>query len=1301
MKKLSLNKGEKIIKYALRKYSFGVVSVAVSVCFFTEIASASILINENTSIQETYSTNEDLSENITQKEDYVSDELDKNFVEEETSITESIIQDEVIDEKEDEAIDEKEDEAIEEYALNETVEEKIQKVKQSFKEVKYDDLYTILNPYVSLWDKQDVKNQLKKELGVEPTQAQIDERLKSFCMDKLDLRKSFEYVQNNLDTILKKLFDNDPDFPSKNIISRRNEILIALSYLERNYSFDFKGEVAKDLILYNYPQSLSGFSALMDIGEVSFLDLELKNTAKTYQKKIAPITKDNTIFDFIESSLNKYYPAMSASEWFKDRSNAYIVEAKSSNQNVDTSFYNKMKNDSKLSDHLIPLLSLSQDNIYVISTMSTVSYGLVDTYVDRKESNYNETQRKFEADLQETANKQEEFLDFWYRISNKRDTLLNGNNIIIIDTMRKYGEGSTRDLWAPKYGETLSGVREFITPLDFYSNYMFVDGEASGDNLVKLYLSKTLTDRGQSTYTHELTHLLDKKVWLNGYGRRTGKGAETFATGMFESLNNTVGLSEYEPIFNLNLAYKLGEGRVQNASPNRFMQESDLKDYMQGLMDVIYTLDYAEAISSLRRTNSEKAILFNQLELTPEKAPNTENKSNDTFKHIDESIASTLNTIDDLIEKNIVSGRLKFKGNATVGTTEQNGYYVAPLLEPIYAGIQNDEGSTGEITFKRYAYELLAEYGYSEGMVSYVSNKYSNDKEALNAILDSKYNGSLTEFKKDMFKRRIDKLSDLKETDYFKNYEELQQLMNEAVEKDLKMMESNKTNSQPMAQNVKEVQKLKTKILQWYLVNTNDFTTSIYNSKVIVSEDKEVTETEIPIEVINREDSNLWEDETRTEPGISGSIRTTKIWRTENGVRVGDPIINQEIIREMVPTVIYKGTKKIYDEIVTVDDNVEIPIIEKVIEDPNLYIGEEKRVEGKAGIKKVTTIQKTNKGQPVGDPIINQKIIIEMVPTIIYKGTKKIYDEIVKVDDNVEIPIIEKVIEDPNLYIGEEKRVEGKAGIKKVTTIQKTNKGQPVGEPIINQEIIREMIPTIIYKGTKALPTQNEIYPAEVINGNLECYDDEIDLASVILDNIAISDNSVNIRKEIIGDIPTTVGEHTVIVRVTYEDNSYKDVNVSVRIRSKQDRPNTDNKPGDDSNKPNEDNKPNVDNNKPNEDNKPNVDNNKPNEDNKPNVDNNKPNEDNSTNGSSNNKKDDVSSDNNKPNENDSETVDKDNSNNYVEVKPNTGNSNIGNSEDKKSQTKLPQTGVEGSLTMLGLLSLSIGSALSFRKKKK
>ena len=65
MKKISLdkNKDKRVVKYALRKYSFGVVSVAVSVCFFTEIAAASISINEskNTVIQEEYSASEDLN----------------------------------------------------------------------------------------------------------------------------------------------------------------------------------------------------------------------------------------------------------------------------------------------------------------------------------------------------------------------------------------------------------------------------------------------------------------------------------------------------------------------------------------------------------------------------------------------------------------------------------------------------------------------------------------------------------------------------------------------------------------------------------------------------------------------------------------------------------------------------------------------------------------------------------------------------------------------------------------------------------------------------------------------------------------------------------------------------------------------------------------------------------------------------------------------------------------------------------------------------------------------------------------
>ena len=244
----------------------------------------------------------------------------------------------------------------------------------------------------------------------------------------------------------------------------------------------------------------------------------------------------------------------------------------------------------------------------------------------------------------------------------------------------------------------------------------------------------------------------------------------------------------------------------------------------------------------------------------------------------------------------------------------------------------------------------------------------------------------------------------------------------------------------------------------------------------------------------------------------------------------------------MKPTIIYKGTKKIEGEIVTVDDNVKIPI--KVIEkeDANLYIGETRTELGQAGVKKVTTIQKTEKGNPVGDPIVKEDVIKEMKPTIIYKGTKKIEGEIVTVDDNVKIPI--KVIEkeDANLYIGETRTEKGQAGVKKVTTIQKTEKGNPVGDPIVKEEVIKEMKPTVIYKGTKKKPEVN-------LSQNTFVYDkNSTDIESMILNSIVLEDNSLYIGRQIIGEVPTTPGRHAITVRLLRRDGVTCDVNVDITI---------------------------------------------------------------------------------------------------------------------------------------------------------
>ena len=275
-------------------------------------------------------------------------------------------------------------------------------------------------------------------------------------------------------------------------------------------------------------------------------------------------------------------------------------------------------------------------------------------------------------------------------------------------------------------------------------------------------------------------------------------------------------------------------------------------------------------------------------------------------------------------------------------------------------------------------------------MVSYISDEYDNDEEALKAILDSKYNGDLATFKKDMFDLRISRVSYLKKTDIFNDFAELQAKMDEAVKKDLEQMKYNKNNNvYDINLGVTAVNNLKTEILQWYLENTKDFEESIYED-ISVGERTDIIEEKTPIVIINKTDDSLWEDESYSVEGTEGIVKITKVWRTENNIAVGIPSVTTEVISEGTPTIVYTGTKKIDGEIVTVDDNVKIPVTTVKKEDPNLYVGQIKTVLGQEGIKKVTTTQKTKKDQIVGEAVVSEEIVKEMIPTVIYLGTKSI-----------------------------------------------------------------------------------------------------------------------------------------------------------------------------------------------------------------------------------------------------------------------------------------------------------------------
>ena len=138
---------------------------------------------------------------------------------------------------------------------------------------------------------------------------------------------------------------------------------------------------------------------------------------------------------------------------------------------------------------------------------------------------------------------------------------------------------------------------------------------------------------------------------------------------------------------------------------------------------------------------------------------------------------------------------------------------------------------------RRTVYELLAEFGYKDGVVPYISNMYKDtDKNSghklsdtfiLNKIFKGNYS-NLKEFKNKMFERRIHNLSKLKEIEIEwegKNIKvnniKLEELMKNAVNKDLELINQNRKP--------KYVDELKKVVYKKYFSITNEFRGSIYN----------------------------------------------------------------------------------------------------------------------------------------------------------------------------------------------------------------------------------------------------------------------------------------------------------------------------------------------------------------------------------------------------------------------------------------------------------------------------------------
>ncbi|HEL1643580.1 TPA: G5 domain-containing protein [Streptococcus suis] len=670
-------------------------------------------------------------------------------------------------------------------------------------------------------------------------------------------KSSFNRIKDNLSGYLRKVLtatmngqgQSVETYFENKIANNKEAFLLGLSYLDRWYDINYDTLNTKELTLFNMDffgnHSASTLDAIISIGQAGYEALRPKNNVELYSSYLAEMTGKSTVFDLVESYRKVFSPNKTDNQWFKDNTKAYIVEMKSQvpealeKQNTAAKrskyaveVYDKITNPTwRYRQMLLPLLTMENEDIYIISNMNTVAFGAFSRYRDLV--NHPEKREEVYAIINQAAIWQHDHTDFWYKTLNDENKDKMFGAYMNTDGFGLFDETGTR-VWH-NLSSSNAAIQDFFGPIAKWYGSNGTAAYANGSEthfVAYLMLDKV----GSSTYTHEMVHNLDSNTFFYGFGRRTGQGPELYARGLLQNVSNTE-----DNIIALNTMYteldkKDSLIRVQPYNPvERFNSQEDLNTYAHHMFDAIYMLDYLEGSVVLQQDAAVKKAWFRKIENYYDGV----HAGNQIRPLTDEEVAKLV-TFDDLIDQSIMNRR-QYSDNEKLA---RNGYYNTFLLSPIYSALDNPTGAPGDLMFRRMAYELLAAKGYDEGFVPYVSNQLKSespngivtDTVVLQHVFNNKY-ATWSEFKKDMYKDRIDQLTKLKpitivyELDKpnstnivtINSYQDLENLMKAAVEEDMKRLDQATSNV-----NTSWVHSLKRKVYSELLRSTDEFRNSIF-----------------------------------------------------------------------------------------------------------------------------------------------------------------------------------------------------------------------------------------------------------------------------------------------------------------------------------------------------------------------------------------------------------------------------------------------------------------------------------------
>ncbi|MDG4510095.1 YSIRK-type signal peptide-containing protein [Streptococcus suis] len=700
----------------------------------------------------------------------------------------------------------------------------------------------------------------------------------------LYLDESFAEVKANLEEHIKGLLANRlvvdttskavRDVIKKEFLADKEKVMFALAYLNRLYGIKYGDTNIKNIVLHHadfYKRQLDTLGWLKSFTnqiikdtdqyyvsqqgyeDMYFDRLTLTNNAEIHKERFGALSSQlGTVRDFLEYNKKLFLGETDSRKWFKEATNAFVYEIPSNaNSSIDTSLYSHLGRIPRYEKYYLPLLNIKEkDDIFVMSSMATVAFGGYGRYVDTalKKTNpeqYYQAVKTVQTSLIPKHGKRlGDFLDMWYQMadSHLRDKFIQRSTEIWdgywIKDSNAFEDQTDKRRWADKYDQEYRYVQELAGALNEWHRKSTDSAFSDTITFVKFSNRDMLSDLGDSTMSHELVHNYDETIMLDGYKRRPGQDAESYAMGLLQS---SAGGGIY--YYGFNFMNEHSPNTPHNVSSSRFKTKEDLQTYLKGIFDVTYLLDAVEIQAIAAKGKEAYPYFFNKIELVPVNDANTNQSliyqnAHDRIRKLSDEELANLNiaTINDAIDHALVAKSSLLPEQDYLRENLKN-YYFVPLYYPIYAGLQNNSGTVGGLQFRKTALELLAAKGWEEGFIPYATDKLKAEAEAAGRPLSDQFifekifadqYADYTSFKKAMYKERWDKKDRLKaitisfngQTETIDNIETLSRLMAEAVDKDYQAAQNGQIGFNR--------QQLKDSVLKAYVKLTDSFSSSIF-----------------------------------------------------------------------------------------------------------------------------------------------------------------------------------------------------------------------------------------------------------------------------------------------------------------------------------------------------------------------------------------------------------------------------------------------------------------------------------------